>query len=546
MRHIVKILIVLSTITIFVFSSTTLLFAQTPTPTPTSTPTPTPTHTYSFQAFVDKTSVKPGETFTVTINVENTGTTTINNFEIRLPFIRNIQEVNFELESPSFNKILDSFEFPTGFNSRSWLINTFSPGLTKTFSITYKVLDSAQDENGLIAKFTLPITWVDPAGLDSNREITLNSLRADIYINKMYKNSNYVELPKLDYKSNPFVKVKLSDKFVFDGSRTTDLSKLDPQTLNAVNNFKLETQHVLLEWQKPIDLSSSEAVNVFSNLDQYLDSSPAKVVYKKRINFFDNIPVKVTFKQMYFVFEPKIKIGNDIEEFTKLQGNLNRSAREVSIYLDQIKSALLIPDIKTDKSIYETNEQDIEIKAYVSDPNARVTYKIDKNSQENQIFVVDIDSGEFTIPIQLNRPSLQIEITATIHNDQSFSKVIIVKSTTKPEITPTEITSEQSTISMPVNQLTIILLIVAVSILSIIISIVFYLLYKGKKRKTKSSKDVKLDSLTVNSLFSRGTDDEHLFPTVQTPQQHDKSKQENKKINLLNLSQNQNSDTHKE
>ncbi len=554
MGHIAKLLIGIITITISVLYFSNSLLAQTLTPplTPsqtssqTLTPTPTPTPTYSFQASVDKTSVKPGDTFVITINVENTGTTTINNFEIRLPFIRNIQEVKLDIESPSFNKILDSFEFPVGFNSRSWLINTFSPGITKTFSITYTVLETAQDENGLTTKFTLPITWVDPAGLDSNREITLNSLRADIYINKIYRNSNYIELPRLDYKSNPFAKVKLSDKFVFDGSRTTDLSKLDPQSLNSVHNFKLETRHVLLEWQKPIDLSSSEAVNVFSNLDQYFDSSPAKFVYKKRINFFDNVPVKITFKQVNFVFEPKIKIENEIDDIAKVQGSLNRSAREIYIYLDQIKSASLVPDIKTDKSIYETNQQNIEIKAYVSDPNAKVTYKINQNSEENHILLIDIDSGEFTIPIRLNHPSLQIEVTATIHDDQSYSKVVIVKSTKAGEVTPTESTNRPTTISMPVNPLTIILLIVALSILTIIISIVLYLLYRSKKRKTRSSKYIKLDSLTVNSLFSMGIDDEHLFPMVRIQEKYGKSVQENKKINLLDLNSNRNNSAKEE
>jgi hypothetical protein len=534
MRYTAKLPISIITITFLVFYSITILLAQTPTSTPTPTPTLTTTPNYSFQASVDKTSVKPGDTFIITMSVENTGTTTINNFEIRIPFIRNVQEVKFDIESPSFNKLLDGFEFPTGFNSRSWLINTFPPGLTKTFSITYRVLDSAQYENGLTTKFTLPITWVDPAGLDSNREITLNSLRADIYINKIYQNSNYIELPRLDYKSNPFAKVKLSDKFVFEGSRTTDLSKLDPQTLNSVNNFKLETQHVLLEWQKPIDLSSPEATNVFSNLDQYFESSLAKLIYKKNITFFENIPVKITFKEVNFVFEPKIKIGNDIEDITKVQGSLNRSAREVSMYFDQMKSALLIPDIKTDKSIYETTEQNIEIKAYVSDPSAKVTYKINPNSEENKIFVIDLDSGEFTIPIQLDQPSLQVEITATIHNDQSYSKVIIVKSTEQAETTPTEVSNEQTTISMPINPLTTILLIVAMSILIIIVSIILYILYKSKKRRTKAS-DIKFDSLTVNSLFSSQIDDEHLFPTTQF------SKRPHQKIDLLGLDSEQNS-----
>ena len=178
---------------------------------------------YSIIYSLDKTEVKNSETFKLNINAVNTGSAAINNFEIRVPYYNFIGDTQLVTVNPSFNKILNSNDFPVGFNSRSWIVNTFETGESRNFSIEYKVIDDPKIANGLAAVFTYPGTWTDPKGLEVNKPLKLNYFRSDIYVNSVYKGSSEYGLPKLALLDNEVSTVKLPEKYTYSGSKTTQL-----------------------------------------------------------------------------------------------------------------------------------------------------------------------------------------------------------------------------------------------------------------------------------------------------------------------------------
>lgn len=466
---------------------------------------------YTLTSSIDKETVKPGETFSVTFTATNTGTKNITNFEIRVPFARSIAEANYTIEDPSFNKVLDSIEFPAGYNSRSWIINTFKEGDVKTFKISYTVAENAKNTNGLLSKVNLPIVWVDPAGLESNKALEFKNLRADIYINKSYKSSTQVPLPTLQSIEAPVSSVNLNAKYLFQGSKTTNLKNINQTNFKSVPNFSLESQDVLLEWQKPIDLSATNAATLLSSLDSNLDTSWGKIVYKDNIPFLSNIPVKITFKNTNFVFDPKVKTSTDVVDLTTLKGTNNKSSKTVTLNLDKLSTVILLSDIQSEKAVYDIDKQDNEIKIKVSDPRSTVTYSL--NGQETNVSSIDLVTGEFTIPVKISEGSVQITISAKLKNNEVNSKVIVVRFSNDATPTPTE-ELVSSSVSMPFNQLTIILLLAALGILSIIGGIVFYILRNRKAQQLKKA-GINIKPITINKVSSiTPTAESNLFPTA--------------------------------
>ena len=485
---------------------------------------------YTLTSSIDKETVKPGETFSITFTATNTGTKDITNFEIRVPFARTIAEANYTIEDPSFNKVLDSFEFPAGYNSRSWIINNFKKDEVKTFKITYTVAADAKNTDGLISKVTLPIVWVDPAGLESNRALELKNLRADIYINKSYKSSTQVPLPTLQSIEAPVSSVTLNAKYLFQGSKTTNLKNINKTNFKSIENFTLESQDVLLEWQKPIDLSAANAATLLASLDSNLETSWGKIVYKDNIPFLSNIPVKITFKNTNFVFDPKVKTSTDVVDLTTLKGANNKSSKTVTLNPDKLSTAILLSDIQSEQAVYNTKQENNDIKIKVSDPKSTVTYAL--NGVENTVSSIDLVTGEFTIPVKISEGSVQITISTKLKNNEVNSKVIVVRFSTDATPTPTE-EVVSSSVSMPFNQLTIILLLAALGILSIIVGIVFYILRNRNLQQLKKA-GINIKPITINKVSSiTPTAESNLFPTAKAKV---KAKEiDNDQIDLVSL-----------
>lgn len=486
-----------------------LIFANTNT-TPSNNPNvDLITNNYDIQASISTDKVKPNEKFEISIKVTNNSNQVINNFEIRVPFLKKIKNVNFITEKPSFNKILDSLEYPAQFQNRSWLINSFKPSEEKIFSLEYEVQKNITEENPEIAtSFILPITWIDPANLESNKEVKLDYFRFDIYINKLYKESINIKLPQYESLTIELSKVKLPDKYVFPGSKTTDLSKLDKTNYTAVENFTLDTHDITIQLIDPIDLSGNEISQILSNLDNFLDLSWGKITLKQEIQFLKNKPVKITFKNTAFKIPPLFELNKNGIKLSLSDVNGELKETETIIELSQISDIALIPDIQSEKSVYETTESTIQVTFKVSDPQASVTYVLPTGSFP--VDIIDINTGEFTINFKLApNESIKVDIVAKLKNNQTNVKSIVIKNISNTEYQP--IVDIPNTISMPLNQLSLILIGILIILIIIVILIIFYLIHRRSQKRNKEL-EIELKNITAKSQLDE-KDDPHLFPT---------------------------------
>lgn len=448
------------------------------------------TGSYSVTVAIDKSSVNVSDEFQVTINASNTGTT-INNFEIRIPYYRTINDTQMLTENPSFNKILDSGDYPSGFNSRSWIINSFGQGESKTYIVKYKINEDPKISNGLTSNLSLPAEWKDPAGLASGAPITIQNFRADIYINSIYKESFQAPLPKLEALDNPVSQVTLNSGFYFPGSKSTNLKDITATNIKAFSNFKLETQDVLIEWTSPIDFSGAEVAGKLQTLDTNLKVGWGKVEFNADQFPFLAKPAQVTYKNVTFVTEPKIKIDKNTVSLTDAKAQWVPTKSSVTISHVALVSSALVPKIETEKSVIETSENKITIKGTVSDPNANVSYKID-NSDVKDVVGIDLKTGIFEIDLTNVDKIKQVEITSKFKNNESDSKIVLIKykGDEKGNLEDVKATNTPAKTNTTIlfNPITIALILSALAVVSVIGGYIYYLYYRKKKNKKNLDK----------------------------------------------------------
>jgi hypothetical protein len=442
--------------------------------------------TYQITYSLDKTTVKNAENFRLNINVVNTGSEDITNFEIRVPFYNFIGDTQVVTVNPSFNKLLNSNDFPVGFNSRSWIVNTFGAGETKNFSIEYKVIDDPKIANGLAAVFTYPGTWTDPKGLETNKPLKLGYFRSDIYVNSVYKSSAEYGLPKLGILDNELSTVKLPDRYNFPGSRTTQLKNINSADIKSVSNFVLETQDTLIEWQMPIDFSGSDVAIKMQKLDEYLKVDWGIVDTPEKDLAFLNKPVKVTFKNTNFVNEPKLKLKGLETDLKAAKATWTKGSDKVSISMTSFDDISLYPALSLDKTTIETNEDFVVIKGKTSDPSSNISYKID-NAATKEVLGIDLQTGDFEVRLDGLKDVKQVEFSSKLRNGEVNEKIVLIKSNAS-SVTPTvPVTIAPRTSSQLLNPITLALLLSALAILSITCGFIYYLYHRKKMMKSRES-----------------------------------------------------------
>jgi hypothetical protein len=486
-----KIALTLIFLLIFLPISTNKVFAQTRTP---------QQRGFSLRISVDKQTVNSNDTFRINIEVENTSNTTINNFEIRTPFARSIADAILDRESPSFNKVLDTIEFPAGFNSRSWIINSFEPGQEETFSINYRVSANPTIQNGLVAKYTLPASWVDPAGVRSNVLIETKDFRVDTYINRVYSSSFNTQLPSLQSLNTPLSLIELNSKYRFNGSKTTDFKTINAQNIASFPNFTLESQDILIEWLQPLDLSAQTTASQFSNLDNNLKTTWGNIEFNNaNLTFLQGKPIRVTFKNANFVNEPQLKRGNNIIKLSDANAIFQVSNRTISLELPQIENLAIVPDIILDESVIETESDFVNITGKVSDPRSPLIFTFGEKSQT--LSVIDISTGAFSFRVPVNEESMQVEVSTKYSNEEETKKVVIIRKNQAEETNSNPI-EENRTINLLFNPITTILLLIAIALGSALVGY-FYYIYKKKKKDEKI--DLKTDPVIISSISGIGT-----------------------------------------
>lgn len=448
-------------------------------------------YSVTFTSSID--SVNPGDTFNLSLSVENTGATPIDNFEIRIPFNKTIADTTYTGESPSYNKVLSSNAYPSGFNSRSWIINSFNSNSKQTYSLKYSVSSSPTTQNGLVSNFTLPSDWNDPAGLASGQLISQQVMRADIYINNTYDKSVQVTLPTLKALDNPLASVTLNAKF--NGS-TTDLKKVTSSNIKSFPNFILETSDVKIEWLEPVDLSATNVPSQLSNLDTNLNVSWGKVAFQSvNLPFLNNKKVKVTFKNSNFVFAPKIKVDNEVKDLSDISATFTPSSQIIVLEQNKLTNLAITPEIKVDQAVIESDQDKIEVKGQVSDPRSALIVKIGDKTET--LTGIDITNGNFSFKVDVKDGSQQVEISTKYKNDEETKKVVIVRKTNN-ETTPTPQEESRGTIDAPLNGITLGLLLAALGVLAIIGGIIYYL-YRAKKKNTKNTTNIDINPTVLNA-----------------------------------------------
>jgi hypothetical protein len=447
---------------------------------------------YAVAISVDKTSVKAGDDLQITITATNTSGTALSNFEIRVPYNRTINDASYVSENPAFSRYLDTKDYPAGYNSRSWLINTFDPGETRTYTLKYKVSADPKTPNGLVSTVSLPAGWQDPRGLAAGTSLTLQTMRADVYVNNVYSSSFETALPKLAALDNPVSQVKLNDVYFFTGSKTTNLKNITTENLKAFAGFTLETQDVLVEWTVPVDFSAAGVVDKLKAFDTYFKPSWGKLdITAEQIPFL-NKPHKVTFKNVNLVMEPKIKTKAAISSLTEGKGTWQQAANAVIVTSETLQSLAVVPNIETEKGVIETDSNRVTIKGKVADPKALVTYNID-NSGVREVVGIDLVTGAFSIDISDADKVKQVEISSKYKNNETDSKIVMVKYKVASETTaaPTQAATPRNS-SILLNPITLALLLAALAVMSVIGGYIYYLYNRKRKvKKAESAADFK-------------------------------------------------------
>jgi len=481
-------------ILVFTVSLSFVLAAPSPTPTPSITPVPTPViPSYGVNAIFDKTSVKDSDVFNFTFGIENRGAAPIQNLEIRVPFFKTIQDTEGVTEIPTFNRLLANGEYPQGLNDRAWIINTLNPGQSSVYKIQYKVVNAPKVTNGLISKFTVPSGWVDPRGLPQGSAQQLKYFRADVYIGGTYAQSYEVNLPTLTTIDNQISSITLNSMYLFAGSRTSNLKTVNSSNIAAFPNFILETEDILFEWQEPIDFSGADTATKLKQLDANFIPEWGKVSIKPdQLKFLDK-PVKVTFKKTDFLSDPKIKVNAELTDLLSAKGTFNPSTKDVIVTLSNLKSLALSPVIDVEKSVVETSEEKIVLKAKTNNTRAKISYKVDAASPL-EILAVDAQTGAFEVTIPNTKDVKQVELMSKIRNNEVGQKIVIVKYT-PANITPTPQEESTRKTGSAFNPVTKILLMLAGAVFFILAAYLYFLYYRRKKNKALKDK-IDLDVLT--------------------------------------------------
>ncbi len=443
---------------------------------------------------IDSLDVEPGKTFTYTVNVKNNGDGAVSDYELRVPYYQKLKNASVSKVEPGFNKILKEGDYPAGFNNRSWLVNNFESGESRQYKIVYTVDSDVSDEDVLAYNFTYPLTWTDPAGLESNIPKTISEIRIDAYIDSRYQTSFQEGVPGIKQPESPLKDVQLNqDTYYFRGSKTTKFTDIKPSQLSAFPNLVIETEQVSVTWTEPVDLSGDKVVERLNKLDTSMPTQWGKIQFNAQALPFLEKTVNVVFKNAPFVNEPRIKIGGETFNLQEKDASLDQEADTLTINSVSMADIAIVPDIDLDDSVVETSENTVTLSGKVSDPETNLFYKVD-NNEEKQAVGIDLETGEFEVMLEDVQNVNQVKFITTYDNGEKREEIVLVK---YAESTVEENTEEEDaapeTIAALFNPITVALIIAALALASMIGGYIYYL-YHNKQKSKRKDKDVELSS----------------------------------------------------
>jgi len=259
----------------------------------------------------------------------------------------------------------------------------YSPNTIKTSSNGNAIFDDIQDNGEYTAALSLPSSseWKLASGEASSKSVQIsNSNKVEtISFDIVAKSSSENSDPKI-------IEIKLPSAFTKVGSSTTDLSKLDPEKVDSVENFTLDdptaNKIVFLE---PIDLSDDAIAEKFAELDTFVSISETGRV------FVDATELPVLNKKAQITMR-NLKLTNSVTPVIVEDGEVSTKVSNV-----KFSNGLLTFDVSSFSSYAFRPTLKIEADKEVSDPNYTINGEV--NDLESKI---DIYLGEERLAQELD------------------------------------------------------------------------------------------------------------------------------------------------
>jgi hypothetical protein len=227
--------------------------------------------------------------------------------------------------------------------------------------------------------------------------------------------------------------IQISEYYYFEGSKTTDLSTVDP---TAVEDFTLDREDYLYFMFIGItNLSSPEAVDIFQNLEEYVYFEYYYIWFEWEFWILFEETVEVTFydsAQTLSIDSPVMLNGRELKEDEYKVEELENGEKKVIVEPEVIKNYVvegekieisLKPSIKANirnNEVIKTNSYEFLIEGIVSDTSNKVIIQIN-----DEKFDVGINSeGAFEKLLKLNKGGNKINIMAfEKDSDESYAEI---------------------------------------------------------------------------------------------------------------------------
>lgn len=207
--------------------------------------------------------------------------------------------------------------------------------------------------------------------------------------------------------------INLPAVFTTEGSKSTDLSKIsDPK---KVENLTLDVvDKNLIVFNDPVDLSSPEVPSLFKSLDQYIKMTKLGIVEvdSAALAMLAGKKAALSMFNLPFVKTPEILVNGE-EDKNNIVSNIEYKENTLTFNITSFSKFEAVPELEISepKNNFETSEEEITLKGTISDPEAKVSAKL--NNKAVGDIKVDSKTGQFSKKITLKQGNNTIVVSAT-------------------------------------------------------------------------------------------------------------------------------------
>jgi len=296
-----------------------------------------------------------------------------------------------------------------------------------------------------------------------------------------------VEAPKPELA--PIASITLPDQFSSKEGETTILNQLTMDEAKQVENFTLHIPGKgKIIWQQPLDLSTQEIANMFTELDRYVQIETGSVSVDSEQLPILNTPAHIEFYNVHLVED--IIIFKDGEPAVDAVSDLqyDSEAATLSFAVDGFSTFAIAPNLKLSEetlNLEATENGEVNISGTVADLDA--WFKVELNGEKIDITKDDLtieDTGVFNFPLYLTNMENEIIISAMAVSGITESQTINIHYP-NGQAEKVEQADEEND---ETNATGIILAIVAVIIALSLGAVYLYTNYNKKQKKDENTK----------------------------------------------------------